>query len=76
MEVLTSLQGILLIVGYFAVMMLLVWFIKQKEATKESYLVANRNIPWYVAAFSIAATWVWAPSMKHTYKASMVCSGS
>lgn len=63
MEVLTSFQGILLIVGYFAVMMLLVWFIKQKEATKESYLVADRNIPWYVAAFSIAATWVWAPSM-------------
>lgn len=55
--------GILLIAGYFAVMLLLVAFIKGGAFSKSSYLVADRNVSGIVAAFSIAATWVWAPSM-------------
>lgn len=63
MNILTQLDGVLLIVGYFVVMIGLVHTLKQREKTKESFLVANRNIPGWLAAFSIAATWVWAPSM-------------
>ncbi len=53
----------LLILGYFAVMLLLVRLIKGGAFSKSSYLVADRGVPGMVAAFSIAATWVWAPSM-------------
>ena len=31
--------------------------------TKSSFLVADRNIGWRPAAFSIAATWIWAPAL-------------
>ena len=55
-------DGVLLLLGYFAVLMFLIRFIREK-GTKESYLVADRKMPWWIAAFSIAATWVWAPSM-------------
>lgn len=55
-------DGVLLLAGYFVVLMFLVRFISEK-GTKESYLVADRKMPWWIAAFSIAATWVWAPSM-------------
>ena len=62
MEILTKMDGVLLLAGYFVVLMLLVRFVSEK-GTKESYLVADRKMPWWIAAFSIAATWVWAPSM-------------
>lgn len=62
MEILTKIDGVLLLAGYFVVLMFLVRFVSEK-GTKESYLVADRKMPWWIAAFSIAATWVWAPSM-------------
>ncbi len=62
MEILSKIDGVMLLVGYFIVLVFLVRFISEK-GTKESYLVADRKMPWWVAAFSIAATWVWAPSM-------------
>ena len=61
MNCLSMTSGLFLIVGYFAVMMLLVKFIKGGAFSKASYLVADRNIGGVMAAFSIAATWVWAP---------------
>lgn len=56
-------SGLLLIAGYFAVMLILVAFIRGGAFSKSSYLVADRKIGGVMAAFSIAATWVWAPSM-------------
>lgn len=38
-------------------------FLRKREKTKEEFLVANRSMPWLLTAFSMAATWVWAPSM-------------
>lgn len=63
MKGLSSLEGWALIAGYFAVMMLLVVFLRKHKKTKEEFLVANRSMPWLLTAFSMAATWVWAPSM-------------
>lgn len=63
MEVLTKLDGLLLLGGYFLAMIATVSFLRKKETTKSGYLVADRNAPWIVAAFSMAVTWVWAPSM-------------
>lgn len=61
--VLTQGSGLALIFGYFIAMMLVVFLMKRRERTKSEYLVANRTAPWLLAAFSMAATWVWAPSL-------------
>lgn len=63
MEGLSSLEGWALIATYFVAMMLLVVFLQKHKKTKEEFLVANRSMPWLLTAFSMAATWVWAPSM-------------
>lgn len=63
MEGLEIVEGWALIAGYFAAMLLLVLFLRKREKTKEEFLVANRSMPWLLTAFSMAATWVWAPSM-------------
>lgn len=63
MEGLSSLEGWALIATYFVAMMLLIVFLRKHKKTKEEFLVANRSMPWLLTAFSMAATWVWAPSM-------------
>lgn len=63
MEGLSILEGWALIATYFVAMMLLVVFLRKHKKTKEEFLVANRSMPWVLTAFSMAATWVWAPSM-------------
>lgn len=63
MEGLSSLEGWALIATYFVAMMVLVVFLRKHKKTKEEFLVANRSMPWLLTAFSMAATWVWAPSM-------------
>jgi len=59
----TQLNGILLLLFYFIVVSLITMFLAKRNRTKLNFLVADRSIPWWMAAFSIAATWVWAPSM-------------
>lgn len=63
MERLEIVEGWVLIAGYFAAMLLLVLFLRKRITTKGEFLVANRSMPWLLTAFSMAATWVWAPSM-------------
>ncbi|MBS4056530.1 MAG: hypothetical protein KGZ82_04345 [Bacteroidales bacterium] len=55
--------GFLLILAYFVAVFLITRMIGRKSSSKLDYLLANRAIPGWLAAFSIAATWVWAPSM-------------
>lgn len=63
MRSLEIVEGWALIVAYFAAMLVLVFFLRKREKTKCEFLVANRSMPWLLTAFSMAATWVWAPSM-------------
>lgn len=63
MQVLSSFEGLLLIGGFFLVMCAIVWFLKKREQTKEEFLAAGHSAPWILTAFSMAATWVWAPAM-------------
>jgi len=63
MEVLTKIDGLTLIVGYFIVMMMIVLFLRKREKTKEEFLVANRSASWILTSFSMAATWIWAPAL-------------
>ena len=58
----TQLEGVVLLVVYFCLMMFAARIIKSGK-DKRSFLVGNRSIGWIVGAFSLAATWVWAPSM-------------
>lgn len=53
----------MLIGGFFLAMVALIFMLRKREQTKEEFLVANRRAPWLLAAFSMAATWVWAPAM-------------
>lgn len=63
MEILTQFQGLALIVGFFAVMSLIVFCLRKRQQTKAEFLAAGHSAPWVLTAFSMAATWVWAPSM-------------
>jgi len=65
MQVFSSSQGWLIIVSYFAMVMVLAYLYsyRDKIRTKLSFLVANRTVSGWPAAFSIAATWIWAPAL-------------
>lgn len=63
MEILTKFEGMMLIGIYFLAMVAIILMLRKREQTKEEFLVANRSAPWLLTAFSMAATWVWAPSM-------------
>ncbi|MBQ8807257.1 MAG: hypothetical protein IJZ68_12555 [Bacteroidaceae bacterium] len=63
MEILSQFEGMMLIGSFFLAMVAIIFLLRKREQTKEEFLVANRCAPWLLAAFSMAATWVWAPSM-------------
>lgn len=63
MQILTQLDGWLLIAMFFVVMSLIVVCLRKRRQTKEEFLAAGHSAPWLLTAFSMAATWVWAPSM-------------
>lgn len=63
MENLTQFEGMMLIVVFFLAMTLLMFTFKKRSQTKEEFLVAGHSAKWLATAFSMAATWVWAPSM-------------
>lgn len=57
-------QGLYLIAGYFAFVFLLTWVTTRSQRfTKEQFFVADRKVSMWQGAFSIAATWIWAPAL-------------
>jgi len=57
-------QGVSLIVVYSAAMLLLAWAVSRHGlATKSQFLLADRRLGVWESAFSIAATWIWAPAL-------------
>lgn len=54
---------ILVLLIYAAVMLLSTVLLTQREKSVIGFCVGNRNIGWIVSAFSIAATWIWAPAL-------------
>ena len=63
MNVLTQSQGWLLIGVFFVAMFSIIALLPKTKKTKKLFLVGNRNISWVIMGLSMAATWVWAPSM-------------
>lgn len=59
----TQTDGAIIILAYLVVISLLTKTITNKNKSKLNFLVANRSLSWQLAAFSVAATWVCAPSM-------------
>ena len=56
MQILEQHNGLLLLGGYFLAMIAIVSFLRKKGRTKSDYLVAGRNAPWIITAFSMAVT--------------------
>lgn len=64
MELLTPAHGLILIGLYFLIMMGLTWRLAPRRGLgKEQFLVAGRSVGPWASAFSIAATWIWAPAL-------------
>jgi Na+/proline symporter len=55
--------GIFVLIIYAALMIGATLLFTRKARDSESFHVANRNIGTLVSALSIAATWIWAPSL-------------
>lgn len=64
MQLFSEWEGIVLI-GVYAVLIYTVIFLFAKgyAGSKEGFLVGDREIPSWQGAFSIAATWIWAPAL-------------
>lgn len=48
---------------YFAAMILITILFTKRNKTKEDFTVGNRNTGTFRGGLSIAATWIWAPSL-------------
>jgi Na+/proline symporter len=58
-------SGYLLLAIYGVAMVLITWFFARwkKHKSIQGFLVAERNIKWWLGATSIAASWIWAPAL-------------
>src|SRR3989344_6649342 len=58
-------SGYLLLAIYGVAMVLITWFFARwkKYKTIQGFLVAERNVKWWLGAASIAASWIWAPAL-------------
>lgn len=56
-------KGLLILITYAAVMLIATVTMTKKENNVERFCVGNRNAGWLLSALSIAATWIWAPSL-------------
>jgi len=64
MAIMAATDGYILLGAFWVAMMVLTLiFAKKKEDTREEFLVAKRNIPWFFGGASIAASWIWAGAL-------------
>lgn len=62
--VFTPMQGVLFFVSYLVFVFALSWVTTRNERfTKKQFLAAGHNIGLLPGAFSVAATWIWAPAL-------------
>lgn len=54
---------IMVLAAYAVIMIAATVLMTNKEKSVERFCVGNRNIGWFISALSIAATWIWAPSL-------------
>lgn len=56
-------KGILILLIYAGVMLGATMALTRREKSVEGFCVGDRNAGWLISALSIAATWIWAPSL-------------
>ena len=58
-------MGYWLLAIYGLAMVVITWFFARSEKYKtiQGFLVAGRNVKWWLGAASIAASWIWAPAL-------------
>jgi len=56
-------QTVVVLIVYSAIMLLSTALLTKKEHDVEKFCVGNRTAGWFMSALSIAATWIWAPSL-------------
>lgn len=56
-------KGLFVLFAYAAVMLIATVTLTKKEKNIEKFCVGSRNENWMLSALSIAATWIWAPSL-------------
>jgi len=62
--VFSPVQGLSVLAAYGAAAFALTWvFSRRLQQTKDEFLVAGRTLGVWSSAFSIAATWIWAPAL-------------
>ena len=60
----SPIQGIALLAGYGGVVFAVAWASTRRDPrTVSNYLAADRQVGLWPGAFSIAATWIWAPAL-------------
>lgn len=62
---LTASQGYLLLIVYGVIMIAVTYFFARWKRYRsiQGFLVAERNVSWWLGAASIAASWLWAPAL-------------
>lgn len=62
---LTPNQGYLLLIAYGIFMIVMTYFFARWKRYRsiQGFLVAERNVSWWLGATSIAASWIWAPAL-------------
>jgi len=64
LNLMTKTQGVYIIAAYTVIIYVITWiFSRGYGKTKLQFLLAERLVGKWQSAFSIAATWVWAPSL-------------
>ena len=63
--VLSSVQGYALLIIYGLLMIAVTYFFARwkRYRSVQGFLVAERNVKWWLGATSIAASWIWAPAL-------------
>jgi len=64
MAFISAFDGWLVLAVFGLAMLLITWFFTRHERlSTEDFLMAGRNVPWWMGAASIAASWIWAPAL-------------
>lgn len=65
LSALTSSQGYILLViyGIFMIAITYIFARWKRYRSIQGFLVAERNVKWWLGATSIAASWIWAPAL-------------
>lgn len=64
MAYVTQTTGFIFLAGFGLFMLIISLFSQfRKSNSKESFLLANREVNWFFGGISIAASWIWAPAL-------------